>query len=249
MATGTDLLTWARAQVGKPYDASSDAVRFGPNAFDCSGLVVASCRAAGTPLPPEAGTNSASIIRYCSAHGLTRPVSEALTLPGAILVMGPRNGFDGYGPLGHIAFTVGNQRDVVEARGHAFGVVEGIALGRSWTNAAILPGVQYAPPMSQPPHRDPDGLGDLYHALHDLGSAYNGRRDPILRVGSAGASTKQLQVALAGLGFRLTIDGKFGPQTAGAIQLVQRQGNIAADGIVGLQTYRVLSRLLLARFP
>lgn len=249
MASGLDLLTWARAQIGKPYDATSDAVRFGPNAFDCSGLIVAACRAVGTPLPAEAGTNSASIIRYAAAHGLTRPISEALAVPGAILVMGPRNGFDGYGPLGHIALTVGNGRDVVEARGHAYGVVEGIALGRPWTNAAILPGVAYTVPATQPPHHDPDGFGDLYHALHALGSLYNGRRAPILRTGSKGADTKQLQTALAGLGYRLTIDGDFGPQTTGAVRSVQRQGRITDDGIVGAQTYTVLSRFLLRRFP
>jgi len=249
MASGDDLIAWARLQVGKPYDASSDLVRFGPASYDCSGLIVTGAKWIGRPLPREVGTNSASIARYLIAQGLTRPVEVALHTAGAVLIMGPANGTMGYGPLGHIALSVGNGADVIEARGKAWGVVEDLGKGRNWTNAGILPGIQTLSTPSTPPHTGTDGLAGVYHALHDVGTRYNGRGVPELHLGSSGRNVSELQFALAGLGCRLPIDGQFGPKTCDAVKLIQRQGGKRVDGIVGLKTYTYLSYLLLLRFP
>lgn len=249
MASGDDLIAWARLQVGKPYDASSDAVRFGPASYDCSGLIVSGAKWIGAPLPREVGTNSASIARYLIAQGLTRPVEVALKIAGAVLIMGPANGTMGYGPLGHVALCVGNGADVIEARGKSWGVVEDLGKGRNWTNAGILPGIQTLSTPSTPPHTGTDGLAAVYHALHDVGTRYNGRAVPELHLGSSGRNVSEIQFALAGLGCRLSIDGQFGPKTADAVKLIQRQGGKRVDGIVGLKTYTYLSYLLLLRFP
>lgn len=249
MASGDDLIAWARLQVGKPYNASSDLVRFGPASYDCSGLVVAGAKWVGAPLPREMGTNSASMARYLIAQGLTRPVEVALHTAGAVLIMGPANGTMGYGPLGHIALSVGNGADVIEARGTAWGVVEDLGKGRNWTNAGILPGIQTLSTPSTPPHTGSDGLAAVYHALHDVGTRYNGRHSPVLRIGSSGRNVSELQLALAGLGCRIAIDGEYGPKTCDAVKLIQRQGYKQADGVVGLKTYTYLSYLLLLRFP
>jgi peptidoglycan hydrolase-like protein with peptidoglycan-binding domain len=68
---------------------------------------------------------------------------------------------------------------------------------------------------------------------------------PTLKQGSHGSVVDKLQTVLnEGRGSFapnsnpvLVIDGNFGPQTATAVKGTQTEGHIAADGIVGLQTW------------
>lgn len=66
----------------------------------------------------------------------------------------------------------------------------------------------------------------------------------ILRSGSSGPAVVSLQSNLNKTGARLQVDGRFGPLTMAAVRVFQRQAKIAADGIVGPQTYAALSRAL-----
>jgi len=52
--------------------------------------------------------------------------------------------------------------------------------------------------------------------------------------------TLAVQTALAKLGYALTLDGKWGPQTRVAVQTFQRGKGLAADGIVGALTIKAL---------
>ena len=57
-----------------------------------------------------------------------------------------------------------------------------------------------------------------------------------LRWGSQGASVEQLQSALNDEGSSLTVDGKFGPRTHGAVKDYQQAKGLQVDGVVGPET-------------
>jgi peptidoglycan hydrolase-like protein with peptidoglycan-binding domain len=73
----------------------------------------------------------------------------------------------------------------------------------------------------------------------------DGPEPPTLAEGSRGPVVERLQAALNGgrgdfapeSNPVLTVDGTFGPQTAIAVKGTQQVGGIAADGVVGLQTW------------
>lgn len=63
---------------------------------------------------------------------------------------------------------------------------------------------------------------------------------PQVRRGSTGEHVTYLQQRLTALGFRLTIDGIFGPGTESAVRSFQRTNGLTADGIVGPQTWAAI---------
>lgn len=64
---------------------------------------------------------------------------------------------------------------------------------------------------------------------------------PTLRVGMQGAAVRELQERLRALGFSVgTIDGVFGDATLRAVIAAQNKFNVAADGVVGPTTWRML---------
>lgn len=148
-----EALTYARAQIGKPYDASSDAVRFGPNAYDCSGYVSASLWAGGMPRTAFP-TNSADMTRYLQGHPELRlTAAEAATTPGAILLLGGPNG---YGPAGHVGFSTGTGGRTLEARGRT-GVGEYRLADIPWDDFMLAPSIQYTTPTPPiPPTMEDD---------------------------------------------------------------------------------------------
>jgi N-acetyl-anhydromuramyl-L-alanine amidase AmpD len=62
----------------------------------------------------------------------------------------------------------------------------------------------------------------------------------VLRMGAAGPAVKMLQQALRAKGYRLAVDGSFGPLTRTAVLAFQRRGRLAADGVVGPMTWHAL---------
>lgn len=67
----------------------------------------------------------------------------------------------------------------------------------------------------------------------------------LLSVGNQGADVRTLQTILTNLGYNPgTVDGIFGELTRQAVQRFQSTHNIAADGMVGQETYTVLAREL-----
>jgi murein L,D-transpeptidase YcbB/YkuD len=57
-----------------------------------------------------------------------------------------------------------------------------------------------------------------------------------LRRGDRGSAVADLQRALSAAGYPVAIDGRFGPETAGAVTRYQRDHGLAADGIAGPRT-------------
>ena len=80
-----------------------------------------------------------------------------------------------------------------------------------------------------------------------LGVNYIPRNDlnnyPTLRVGSSSNFVYLLQLMLNQNGFNLTVDGQFGTNTLNAVTQFQQTNGLAADGVVGNNTWRTLLAL------
>jgi peptidoglycan hydrolase-like protein with peptidoglycan-binding domain len=59
-------------------------------------------------------------------------------------------------------------------------------------------------------------------------------------LGDTGPGVEEIQTALLAHGFRVVVDGDFGPQTDEAVRAFQKQSGIAQDGIVGPVTWSKL---------
>jgi cell wall-associated NlpC family hydrolase len=111
-----------------------------PHAFDCSGLVTWSLARIGLVVPDGA----ANQFRYCQSHHTIIPVAQGVVTWGALL-------FRITPPHNHVAVSLGNGQ-TFEARGAAYGVNTFEALGRNWTAAALIPGLDYS--QHHPPKED-----------------------------------------------------------------------------------------------
>ena len=66
-------------------------------------------------------------------------------------------------------------------------------------------------------------------------------RLPLLHSGSTGGHVRAVQALLNGLGHNAgTVDGLYGDNTAGAVKRFQLANSLAADGIVGRDTWHRL---------
>lgn len=145
-------VSYALAQTGKPYRSYGN--RFGPAYFDCSGLVIASLRAAGITVPDDVG-NTVGLYNWAKRVGGLISVDKAVRTRGAILIKG-RN--YGYGPLGHTSFSLGDGTEMA-AHGVRSGIhVSDVYGGRNYQDGFIIPGVFYA---SLQPSVDPQVLAEL----------------------------------------------------------------------------------------
>jgi hypothetical protein len=149
MVTINDGLAWGKTQVGKPYCTDWNT-RFGPNCYDCSGLVSQVLWHSGMPttaLP----TNSADITRWLLAHPSYRiDKQRARDTPGAVLLLGGPNG---YGPQGHIGLSLGGGK-TLESRGSKHGVGIYNLSDIAWDDFMLAPSVVYGgaptPPAPSP---------------------------------------------------------------------------------------------------
>lgn len=64
----------------------------------------------------------------------------------------------------------------------------------------------------------------------------------LMRNGSSGAGVRALQSRLVARGWRMAIDGKFGPATEAVIRKFQHEKGITVDGEVGVMTWQMLWR-------
>ena len=61
-----------------------------------------------------------------------------------------------------------------------------------------------------------------------------------MHLGDSGSGVKQIQTALVAHGYKVAIDGSFGPQTSQAVKEFQKKSGIAQDGVVGPITWAKL---------
>lgn len=62
-----------------------------------------------------------------------------------------------------------------------------------------------------------------------------------VKLGDSGDGVTQIQNALKAAGYKVTVDGKFGPQTDTAVRAFQKKNSLGQDGIVGPKTWAKLS--------
>ena len=68
--------------------------------------------------------------------------------------------------------------------------------------------------------------------------------EPLLRVGSTGLPVRRLQSRMSAVGFDTGgVDGRFRAKTEAAVRLLQQQGNLDVDGVVGPKTWAVVDAL------
>jgi hypothetical protein len=220
------IIETARSQFGKPYIYASapDPKVKNPKSFDCSGYTRWVFGRNGVYLPAGSWNQA----KHGRNSGTLISIDQAIRTPGALLFMGPNNGYSGYGPSGHVAISLGNGY-TAEARGSAHGVGSWNARGRAWTNACLVPGVTYNSP---PPNPNAIFKDDLIRKVSAL---------PVIKQGARGFDVKVWQCALnAAIGSHLIGDGSFGPQTDSATRDFQKFWRLTADGIVGPKTRSVM---------
>lgn len=61
-----------------------------------------------------------------------------------------------------------------------------------------------------------------------------------MHLGDSGSGVKQIQTALVAHGYKLAVDGQFGPQTSQAVKDFQKKNGLAQDGVVGPATWAKL---------
>lgn len=62
----------------------------------------------------------------------------------------------------------------------------------------------------------------------------------VLRRGSKGGQVRDLQARLVQRGWRIGVDGDFGPETDSVVRKFQREKHLVVDGIVGKATWKAL---------
>lgn len=186
-----------------------------------------------------------------------------------VSVRGAANGGGTNGTYGSLCLLVGVGDPISPTFEHSIRSVQreffpGSLLAHRQVNSTACPGdeitalvasirnsnvtVQPIVTLQDAPNHEAGGLAGLYVALHNLSKTIGS--GPILKQGATGQAVKDVQLALVGgFGQKITVDGAFGPKTTEAVKNAQRYFKIAADGIVGPQTRRVLAAVLATRFP
>lgn len=94
-------------------------------------------------------------------------------------------------------------------------------------------------------HLTPDGIAGpvTYAALRQRPSDVRlVRQVRAQRPSAAGGDVIAVQTALRRAGYRVTADGRYGPETVAAIGRFQRDHGLPADGVMGPDTWRALRR-------
>lgn len=212
-----------------------------PTLFDCSELVRWACQRAG--LVPEMPDGSWFQHIHCKKFGTMTSISKAIATRGALLITSrDPNGVPiepipaGPPARAHIAFSLGDGR-VFEARGITeFDVGINSAHNRSFSHAALIPGVTYpnAPAPLPPPPSLPGNANPRWSRA-------------TIRFGSSGMSVFTAQRLLIELGApelkAVGATGNFYSITERAVVAFQTRvrtqhvASFSVDGICGPYTW------------
>lgn len=211
MSFASDFVALCLRQAGERYVYGAEVNLDDPDPagpWDCSELVQWATFRVGAPIPD----GSHNQLLFCQEHGTIIPIQEAVRTQGALL-------FGQTKSWHHVAVSLGNGQ-TIEARGKAYGVGDWSAEGRGWTHAALVPGLSYdAPPA--PPHSSTPPWPGRY-----------------LRQPMRGDDVRQWQAQMHVRGWRISVDGSYGPASEKVCVAFQREKHIKVDGIVGPDTWK-----------
>ena len=249
--TGKGLAEYAIAQLGKPYwwgtfgqvanagllaakreqypgyYTSSDFDRqFGQKVHDCVGLIKGYLwcdTPTSEPIYKAAQDVAVSgLYLVCKEHGNLGTIPEE---PGVCVFMAD---------MGHVGIYIGNGY-VVEATGHAKGVVKTQLSGRGWAYWGKPRWISY------------DGAAQPVEPVQPAkptGSALTASGLPLLRFGAKSEAVRAAQALLALRGYPCSnggADGEYGTATKASVAKYQAASGLEVDGVIGDKTW---SRLI-----
>ncbi|MED4061692.1 peptidoglycan-binding domain-containing protein [Priestia megaterium] len=242
--TAQGLVDYCKAQVGKPYwfgcfgqtasealfktkkkqypsyyTASDFSKQYGQRVHDCAGLIKGYMMSIS---PTAAPTYNASFDKSADA------MYSECTEKGAISSIPEIAGICVW-KKGHIGVYLGNGK-VVEARGHAYGVIYSKLSDIKWTNWGKLKWVDYGvvAPIETPVENNTE-VTTVNITTKSL------------KKGTKGAEVKTLQLLLNGKSNAgITVDGDFGSKTDAAVRNYQKSKGLGVDGEVGSKTWDAL---------
>jgi hypothetical protein len=187
-------------------------------AHDCSGLTKEAAALIGIKLPH--GASSQWKGDYWDVKG---PIAQ-MPLDKVCFVFNDKPDAD---PMGHVGIYQGDGT-VVDARGHAYGVMHTKLGSYAWDHYGVLKGMLH----------EEGGIAvpDVQPSTPDAGL-------PTLRKGAKGTYVKAMQNLLIAKGFTLPVygaDGDFGKETLQALKDFQAASGITVDGITGPLTWSEL---------
>lgn len=246
--TGQGLAEYAKAQLGKPYwwgtfgqtasagllaekrqqyperyTAGDFTAQFGQKVHDCVGLIKGYlwCDTPDSEPIYKAAQDVAvsGLYMVCSENGSIDTMPDT---PGVCVFMRD---------MSHVGVYIGGGY-VVEATGHARGVVKTKLAGRGWGLWGKPRWISYeaAATPAQPEQTTTQATAS---ALTVTGL-------PLLRYGDKGECVRSAQLLLIGRGYscgRCGADGEIGQDTYNAIIAFQRASGLQQDGIIGAQTW------------
>ena len=245
--TNTGLVEYALAQLGKPYwwgtfgqtasaallaqkreqypeyyKANDFESQFGQRVHDCVGLIKGYLWS-DTPQSAPAYKASqdvavAGLYLACKKHGNMWTMPE---LPGVCVF---------FSDMSHVGVYVGDGH-VVEATGHAKGVVKTELAGRGWGLWGKPRWISYTDAAT--PAQPAQTTTPTTTTLTVTGL-------PLLRYGDKGECVRSAQLLLIGRGHscgRYGADGEIGQDTYNAIVAFQRASGLQQDGIIGALTW------------
>ena len=233
--TAAELVTYCRAQLGKPYwwgtfgqtatasllaekraqypgyyTASDFTSQLGRRVHDCVGMIKGYLWSDTPASPPvykaAQDVNVPGLYNRCSRRGTLSGMPD---VPGVCVFMAS---------MTHVGVYVGDGW-VIEARGHAYGVVKTKLKDRGWGLWGMPDWIEY-------------GSADAAAPVKVKVDAVE------LRRGCSGSAVKKLQILLNGLGYNCGhVDGEFGEMTEWAVKSYQVHFGLVNDGIAGAQTW------------
>lgn len=246
--TGQGLVEYAKAQLGKPYwwgtfgqtasaallaqkrtqypgyyTANDFASQFGQKVHDCVGLIKGYlwCDTPDSEPIYKASQDVAvsGLYMACPENGSIDTMPD---IPGVCVFMRD---------MSHVGVYIGDGY-VVEATGHARGVVKTKLVGRGWGLWGKPRWINYeaAATPTQPEQTTTQATAS---ALAVTGL-------PLLRYGDKGECVRSAQLLLIGRGYSCGMcgaDGEIGQDTYNAVVAFQRATGLQQDGIIGAQTW------------
>lgn len=242
--TAKGLVEYAEAQLGKPYwygsfgqlgtkdfydqkkkqypsyyNWSYDASDAGKKVHDCVGLIKGYLWC-DSPTDNTPTYNSAQDVSANGMYSACKTKGAIATLPEVpgVLVFKDK----------HVGVYIGNG-EVIEARGHDYGVVKTKVTDRGWVNWGYCPYIEY--PVEEEVEEEKETANTTDVKL------------PVLKRGAKNASVKAMQILILGYGFTMEgygADGSFGGATERALKKYQAANGLEADGSCGPKTWAKL---------
>jgi len=217
MPTSEEFVQKCLQEKGDEYSGDGPEVEPGTppeetTAWDCSELVQVKLNELGIDIPD----GSTAQLEWCRSKGALIPLEQGINTRGALLLR-----------VGHVAVSLGNGK-TIEAYGTGYKVGEYSATNRTFTDAALVPGLDYEGQSGDPSFSEST-------EQHD--------KRPVLQMGSREGAVRFLQKKLKRLGFDPgPIDGIFGSLTEAAVKKFQTAHDIKSNGVVERSTWRAISK-------